>query len=146
MESGMRDLGQDLKERDGRYGVFREKAAIAQHLKQVMQAQDGWSRLTCDKREALEQIATKIGRILNGDPEYQDSWYDISGYAKLIADGLEVSGGGGSTNAAKPQERERGGRRTGVALRKVRKQRVPRGTGRERSVRQPSVRAVRNAS
>ena len=29
-------------------------------------------------------IAHKMGRILNGDPSYIDSWTDIVGYAKLI--------------------------------------------------------------
>jgi hypothetical protein len=33
-------------------------------------------------------IAHKIGRILNGDPDYIDSWDDIAGYAKLVADRL----------------------------------------------------------
>ena len=30
----------------------------------------------------------KIGRILNGDPNYHDSWHDIVGYSKLTADEL----------------------------------------------------------
>jgi hypothetical protein len=34
-------------------------------------------------------IAHKIGRIVNGDPRYADSWVDIAGYAKLVADRLE---------------------------------------------------------
>lgn len=42
-----------------------------------------------DQREALEMIAHKIARILNGDPNYADSWVDIAGYAKLIADRLQ---------------------------------------------------------
>jgi hypothetical protein len=33
-------------------------------------------------------IAHKIGRIINGDPDYIDSWDDIAGYAKLVADRL----------------------------------------------------------
>ena len=40
-------------------------------------------------REALFMIAHKIGRIVNGDPWYADSWVDIAGYAKLVADRLE---------------------------------------------------------
>lgn len=31
-------------------------------------------------------IADKIARILNGDPEYRDNWHDIAGYAKLAED------------------------------------------------------------
>ena len=34
-------------------------------------------------------IAHKIGRILNGDPNYADSWVDIAGYAQLVANELE---------------------------------------------------------
>jgi hypothetical protein len=40
------------------------------------------------QREALEMIAHKIARIINGDPNYADSWVDIAGYAKLVADRL----------------------------------------------------------
>jgi len=34
-------------------------------------------------------ICHKISRIVNGDPNYKDSWHDIIGYAKLIEDKLE---------------------------------------------------------
>jgi hypothetical protein len=37
-------------------------------------------------------VVHKIGRILNGDPHYADSWVDIAGYAKLVADRLEKAG------------------------------------------------------
>jgi hypothetical protein len=37
-----------------------------------------------DQREALDMIAHKIGRILNGDPNYADSWHDLEGYARLV--------------------------------------------------------------
>ena len=43
-------------------------------------------RLTPDKKEALEVIQHKIARILNGNPEFHDSWHDIVGYARLAAD------------------------------------------------------------
>jgi len=45
--------------------------------------------LAADQREALEMIAHKIARIINGDPNYADSWVDIAGYAKLVSDRLE---------------------------------------------------------
>jgi hypothetical protein len=35
-------------------------------------------------------IAHMLGRILNGDPDYADSWHDIAGYAQLVADRLNV--------------------------------------------------------
>ena len=45
--------------------------------------------LKADQQEALEMILHKIARIVNGDPDYADSWVDIAGYAKLVADRLE---------------------------------------------------------
>lgn len=73
-----------LQERGTRYGDFFMHACITQQLKDVMQETPQWGNLTHDKREALEMIAHKIGRILNGDPNYKDSWTDIVGYARLV--------------------------------------------------------------
>ena len=73
-----------LNERGKRYGEFSEHAAISQNLKAIMTSQPGWYDLTASQREALEMIAHKIARILNGDPNYADNRHDIAGYATLI--------------------------------------------------------------
>jgi len=80
-----------LDERGKRYGKFTDHANITQQLKYSMKLFDGekWLALKPDQREALEMIAHKIGRILNGDPDYADSWDDIAGYAKLVGDRLK---------------------------------------------------------
>ena len=78
-----------LEERGRRYGLFKDLAAMSQTIKDMMKQEEGWARLAPDQKEALEVIAQKIARILNGDPDYADSWLDIAGYAKLIADRLE---------------------------------------------------------
>lgn len=77
-----------LAERGTRYGVYTSHARITQDLKKVMQAEPKWAELAAHQKETLEMIAHKIGRILNGDPNYHDSWHDIVGYAKLTADEL----------------------------------------------------------
>ena len=77
-----------LDERGRRYGKFTGHALITQVLKADMRAAPKWLDLEDDQREALDMIAHKIGRILNGDPDYHDSWHDIVGYAKLVADRL----------------------------------------------------------
>lgn len=77
-----------LNERGSRYGKFKDHAAVTQQLKQVMFGFKPDLRLDSDQREALEMIAHKIGRIVNGDPNYADSWDDLAGYAKLIGDRL----------------------------------------------------------
>lgn len=78
-----------LTERGSRYGKFTKHAAITQCLKSIMQDADKWDSLDYDMQEALEMIQHKIGRILNGDPTYHDSWHDIAGYATLVADRLK---------------------------------------------------------
>lgn len=77
-----------LRERGKRYGDFKTHADITQRLKDVMRDTPNWGSLSNDKKEALEMVAHKIGRILNGDPEYADSWHDIIGYSKLVEDTL----------------------------------------------------------
>jgi hypothetical protein len=42
-----------------------------------------------DQLQALDMIATKISRIVNGNPNHTDSWTDIAGYATLVADRLQ---------------------------------------------------------
>ena len=77
-----------LKERGNRYGDFAGHARITQNFKRVMHDSPNWHGLFDDQKESLEMIAHKIGRILNGDPDYHDSWHDIVGYTKLVADRL----------------------------------------------------------
>ena len=79
----MIDIQDTLKERKARYGEFKDHARITQLMKTAAKSADGWDNLTDSQREALEMIFHKIGRILNGDPNYADSWHDISGYARL---------------------------------------------------------------
>ena len=78
-----------LAARGERYGAFMDNAYIAQGLKTEMHGgKSKWFELNWDQREALDQIAAKISRILVGDPDYVDNWDDIAGYAKLVADRL----------------------------------------------------------
>jgi hypothetical protein len=78
-----------IDERGKWYGTFTEQAAITQALKRSMVDTPKWENLPDDMKESLEMIQLKIGRILNGDPFYVDSWVDIEGYAHLIAQRLK---------------------------------------------------------
>ena len=87
-----------LQERGQRYGKFTGHARITQELKRLIAEHTPGQRrlpdgqwitfLAPDQQEALHMICDKIGRILNGDPDYADSWHDIAGYAQLVADRL----------------------------------------------------------
>ena len=86
----MTDIDKTLAERGARYGKFTDHAEITQTLKAIFKSKMGekWDGLADDQKESLEMIAHKLGRIISGDPNYDDSWTDIAGYAKLVADRL----------------------------------------------------------
>lgn len=82
-------LDQTLSERKSRYGDFRDFARLAQALKGPAHSHFNWHTvLDPMHREAIDMILHKIARIVNGDPDYQDSWEDIAGYAKCVVDRL----------------------------------------------------------
>lgn len=88
-----------LNERGSRYGKFSNHAIITQTLKRVIRGepvrydeyvsvrialQEKWESLPANMQEALDMTMHKIGRILNGDHNYDDSWHDIGGYTGLV--------------------------------------------------------------
>lgn len=79
-----------LNARGSRYGPFITHASVTQAYKTLLfcQLEERGKRLAADQQEALDMIFHKIGRIINGDPDYADSWIDIAGYAQLVADRL----------------------------------------------------------
>jgi len=82
------DIEKTLEERGLRYGRFIDHATICQNIKAAICGTPGWGNLAADQKQALEVIADKIARMLNGDPDYIDNWHDIIGYAKLVEDRL----------------------------------------------------------
>lgn len=82
-------INDTLDERGKRYGLFIDQATINRALKDVYFQSPGWYKMAPDQQEALDMIASKIGRILNGDPDYADSWHDIAGYATLVEKRLD---------------------------------------------------------
>ena len=75
-----------LAEREATHGDFTNHARITCALKEAMRDTDTFDKLDSVKREALDMIQHKIGRILAGNPNHADHWDDIAGYAQLAAD------------------------------------------------------------
>lgn len=81
----MMDIDKILKERASTHGSYVSQAQLTQALKDVLKKGKKWGGLASTKKEALEMICHKIGRILAGDATYRDHWDDIAGYATLVA-------------------------------------------------------------
>ena len=73
-----------LADREARYGAFPLTASIVQGIQHAFKCAPKWDGLDDTMKHALEMIALKIGRILNGYPGYPDNWHDIAGYATLV--------------------------------------------------------------
>ena len=88
LQSDSDSIHNTLIERGRRYGKFYEHATITWQIKHAIQSHKNWERLSVSQKEALDMIAHKIGMIINGDPNYADSWHDIAGYATLVENEL----------------------------------------------------------
>lgn len=85
------NLDQTLAERGTNYGDFFDHAATAQEINdsilRALGKNENYKHMSRRKQavllEGLHMIAHKIGRIVNGDPTYEDSFIDIEGYSKI---------------------------------------------------------------
>ena len=78
------DIKKVLQTRAGTYGEYRDVSQISQDIKKVIKNSRNYPLMPAYMLESLELIANKLARILNGDPLYDDSWRDISGYCTLV--------------------------------------------------------------
>lgn len=70
-----------LAQREATHGNFADAAETAQAIKDAVRRGERYARLTPARREALDGIAVKIARIVNGNGAYADHWDDIAGWA-----------------------------------------------------------------
>ena len=85
----MKKINDTLKERDNSHGHFADTASIAQSIKWVFRNEQKWRTLNHIQMESLDLIATKCARILSGDPDLTEHWYDINGYSELARQDAE---------------------------------------------------------
>jgi hypothetical protein len=84
------ELEQTIAQRRGRYGPLIESGEVAMKLEDYLRSLPGWQNLAYDQREALAMVMHKISRIMCGDPDYDDSWIDIAGYAQNVVNRLRA--------------------------------------------------------
>jgi len=72
-----------LDERNSTHGSFIVNGRVSQKLKEVFRNEPGWEVLDTIHREAVDHICGKFGRIMAGQPTFDDHWDDIAGYAQL---------------------------------------------------------------
>jgi hypothetical protein len=85
-EAAMTKTRELLEERQTTHGEYTVNAQISQDIMTICHDAPSWPKLTRVQRETLHMIAHKMARILGGNPNVEDHWRDIAGYAVLAAD------------------------------------------------------------
>lgn len=85
----MNDIRKTLDAREKTHGSFAEHARITQDLKRAAQRSLNWNKLNDVQAEAIDMTLHKIGRILAGNPNERDHWFDIVGYNQLVVDEID---------------------------------------------------------
>lgn len=84
----MKQVNETLAQRGKHYGDFVKTFDVIQQIKDALKDGVGWAAMPPERREALEMIAVKLGRLVSGDSGHADSWHDIAGYARLVEESL----------------------------------------------------------
>ena len=84
-------INKTLEQRGERYGKFKDVAATTYALQEILRDAKNHEHMTDDQVIALDMICNKMARIVNGDPSYIDNWHDISGYATLVEQELNIT-------------------------------------------------------
>lgn len=73
-----------IDERATTHGDFARASVMVQAVKGLFRQAPNWHEMPPAFQEALDMMASKMGRVLYGDPEFEDHWADIAGYAQLV--------------------------------------------------------------
>ena len=84
-------INKTLEQRGSRYGKFKDVASTTYALQEILRNAKNHEHMTDDQVIALDMICNKMARIVNGDPSYTDNWHDISGYATLVEQELNIT-------------------------------------------------------
>ena len=84
-------INKTLEQRGERYGKFKDVASTTYALQEILRNAKNHEHMTDDQVIALDMICNKMARIVNGDPSYIDNWHDISGYATLVEQELNIT-------------------------------------------------------
>ncbi|MDJ1139640.1 DUF6378 domain-containing protein [Marinicella marina] len=79
-----------LNSRGAEYGEYKERSSIEQRLKDTIRDMPTWDSMDDYQKSSLEMIVHKISRLC-GNPDNEDTWHDIAGYASLVVNNLDKS-------------------------------------------------------
>lgn len=82
------EINKILAERKKTHGSFYANSRVSQEFKAIMYSQTSGASFSPEMREGLDMIFHKLSRIIAGNPNHEDHWDDIAGYATLVANSI----------------------------------------------------------
>lgn len=79
----MADLTAILEERGAKYGNWTDECNMIHDVMATFGGGGGYASMNNGQKEAFRRIVGKLARLANGDPNHDDSWIDVAGYAQL---------------------------------------------------------------
>lgn len=79
-----------LNSRGAEYGEYKKRSSIEQRMKDAIHDMPTWDSMDDYQKSSLEMIVHKISRLC-GNPNNEDTWHDIAGYASLVVNNLNKS-------------------------------------------------------
>lgn len=81
----------DLRmKRSSTHGDFAIGATLAVDIMELIHDAPNWPDMNPVQKEVVHMIIHKLQRIMTGDPNEDDHWNDIAGYAHLVIDKKEA--------------------------------------------------------
>ena len=80
-----------IDQRAKTHGEYKNTAAWSQSLKDMFRGSPNWAKMNDGQKEAMEMIAVKLARLLNGDPNFANHPVDVGGYAELYASSIDLA-------------------------------------------------------
>jgi hypothetical protein len=84
------NLDERMRDKQITNGPFEDMAQLAQGLKFALRRGRNWEPMPPESKEALELIATRIAKILTGDPNDARHWNDLVILAQIRSEALEA--------------------------------------------------------
>jgi hypothetical protein len=82
------EIDATLAYRQSTHGDFADVAFRAQEIKTSFHYGTRWHTLSPVQMESLEMLATKLARLVEGDPDFEDHTVDAIGYLTLMLNDL----------------------------------------------------------
>ena len=84
------EFDDNIRDKQAFNGSMADISQIAQALKFALRRGKNWDTLSMGAKEVLELMATRIARILSGDPNSAEHWNKLAALARAIGKPLEA--------------------------------------------------------